>query len=179
MSQQLCQGKFSRRHASRLHWCIRSDLRMSACSAWSQAPRQALLVALLVAWGCPAVAGTEDCGMGGQAMCGASTGRYGLELEHLSAGAAAASRSDRDAPQGSHSPTPRTQPPRDALHRALLPAPQRLPQRWCPAAPRPVWGRTCGQVRRLPRHAPFPLPCPRQGVLRLHMVLRGLAIAHE
>jgi hypothetical protein len=129
---------------------------MSACSAWSQAPRQASLVALPVAWVCPAAAGTEDCGMGGQAVCGAYTGRYGVELEHLSAGAAAASRSDRDASQGSHRPTPRTQPPRDAVHSALLPAPQRLPERWCPAAPRPAWGRTCGQVRRLPRHAPSP-----------------------
>ena len=100
---------------------------MSACSACNQVSRQASLVAPPVAWVCPAAAGIADCGMGGQAVCGASTGRDGVELEHLSAGAAAASRSDRDASQGSHRPPPRTQPPRDALHRALLPAPQRLP----------------------------------------------------
>src|SRR4029450_1468291 len=33
--------------------------------------------------------------------------------------------------------------------------------------------------RASPVMPPPPLPCPRQGVLRLHMVLRGLAIAHE
>ena len=47
---------------------------MSACSAWSQAPRQASLVALPVTWVCPAAAGTEDCGMGGQAVVHAALG---------------------------------------------------------------------------------------------------------
>src|SRR5215831_95872 len=72
----------------------------------------------------------------------------------------------------------RTSPLRDALQRALLPAPSRPPQGWGPAVTRQAWGKTRRGVRRLP--CPLPrLRCPRQGVLILHVVLRVLAIAHE
>ena len=50
-----------------------------------------------------------DRGMGGPTVCGAQTGQSGVEPDRLSAGAAAPSSIDSDAPRGSHSPIPHTQ----------------------------------------------------------------------
>ena len=78
-----------------------------------------------------------DRGMGGTTVCGAQTGRYGVEPARLSAERQLPPLVIVRPPRDPHSPTPRTP--------------------WCPAAPRPAAGRTRGQVRRLPRPATCPL----------------------
>src|SRR5262249_13722006 len=81
-----------------------------------------------------------DRGMGGTTVCGAQTGRYGVEPARLSAERQLPPLLIVRPPRGSHRPTPRTP--------------------WCPTAPRPAEGRTRGHGRRLRSHA----TCPRSWV---------------